>query len=331
MAHNLETFEDGTTAFFNARQAAWHNLGTVTAEALTAQEALVTAQLDWQVTKEPLNADVITPDGVTRIEVPDKYATVRSYADGSRPASALGVVGERYSIIQNSEAFDFCNGIVDEGGAVFEAAGSLDNGRKVFMTMKMPNDVLVAGHDVVGMYVLVTNSHDGTQPVTAAITPVRAVCQNTVRAALVSAQSTYTVRHTATLRGRLDDARNALEVSFKYTGEFEELANELASVKMDRKEYLQFVSVLNPEPKEDLKKAVRLWESRTQTLAGLWEAETQSNIKDTRWAAYNAVVEYVDWFAPTRGAENALARRSERIIDGKSDALKNRALTLLAR
>lgn len=160
MAHAIETFADGTAAFFTNREPAWHKLGVVTPNALTAAEALTTAQLDWTVTKEPINATVLTDDGVTSVPVNGKWATVRQHPKTG--VSALGVVGDVYEVVQNTTAFEIANDLFDEGGAHFETAGSLFDGRKVFLTMKMPSHVQIGGQDVVDMYLLLTNTHDGT-------------------------------------------------------------------------------------------------------------------------------------------------------------------------
>ena len=141
MAHNIEQFADGSSAFFSNREVAWHKLGTVTDGAQTAQDALKIAQLD-SVVKVSENYISTTVDGQT-ITLPDRYLTYRNHPKTG--LSALGVVGNRYTPIQNSEAFEFLNHIADESGAVFETAGSLNNGARVFMSMKMPESMKLAG------------------------------------------------------------------------------------------------------------------------------------------------------------------------------------------
>ena len=149
MAHQIEQFADGTSAFFSNREVAWHKLGEVTPNALTAQDALKTAQLNWpvKVSEEPIRTIV---DDKT-VVLKDKFITYRNHP--KLGYTALGVVGNRYTPIQNLEAFDFLNHIADESGAVFETAGSLRNGARVFVTMKFPDSLKLAnGADVVDNY-----------------------------------------------------------------------------------------------------------------------------------------------------------------------------------
>lgn len=327
MAHELETFEDGSAAFYAFREKAWHNLGTITADAATADEALHIAKLDWEVAKYPIYATA--PDG-TPTEIPNKFATARMHNElGFNP---LGIVGNYYTPVQNTEAFAFCDNLAFEGGLTFDTAGSLAGGSRVFMAMKVPQHITIAGgKDRVDLYIMVTNSHDGTSPLTAAVTPIRPVCANTVAAALNGAISTYKVRHTRTATQRVSAAREALGITLNYADEFSLMANRLFEEEMSKHEYATFLNTLlpKPEPKENGDtRATTMWEARFNDIIALWDAPTQENIKGTAWAAYNAVIEYADWIAPVRGDQPEI-RRAERIITGLGDTLKHRALALL--
>lgn len=329
MAHALETFEDGTAAFFTNREPAWHRLGVVTDGALTAADALATAQLDWRVTKEAAQTTIITDDGVNTLTVPDKYVTVRHHPKVG--ASALGVVGSFYEIVQNDEAFAIADNLFDEGGAHFETAGSLHNGRKVFLTMRMPDTVLIGGQDPVNMYLLITNTHDGTEPVRIAVTPTRVVCQNTARLALNTATAVTSLRHTVSVTKRIEQARAALQMTWKYTETFEEIANNLIHTAMSDREYDAFLTSLMPTPTgEDVSdRQVRAHEEKVAQVRSLWHAPTQENIAGTRWAAFNTVTEWSDWAYPVRGKDSDIAR-AVRVITDKNADLKNRALDLLS-
>jgi phage/plasmid-like protein (TIGR03299 family) len=327
MASQIETFADGSASFFSNRVPAWHALGTVTENALSAGEALETAHLNWEVLQYPVQADV----SGTPVIADGKRANVRTHPKTGE-ASVLGIVGTRYTIVQNEQAFKFCDDILDIGGASFETAGSLDKGRKVFMTMKMPEGINVGGHDAVNMYLMVVNSHDGSTPLIAAVTPVRVVCANTVAAGVAAAKSVYRVAHTSSATGRISDAREALKMSYQYTGEFELLANELYQKSMSDSEFIKFAEKLMgdaPIVKEgESTRSLSMFEAKRDSLMGLWKAPTQDNIKNTAWAAYNTVVEYVDWFSPVRGG-NVEARRGERIVENTSNDFKEKALALL--
>ncbi|MFD0723948.1 DUF932 domain-containing protein [Streptomyces globosus] len=146
MAHLIEQFSDGTAAFVSAQKSAWHRLGTVTTEALTAEDAMRLAALDgWNVRLVGLHATELTADGATLLDVPNHRASVRTHPKTGRPET-LGVVGPDYTPVQNEEHAEFLNYLVDESGAHFETAGSLKGGRQVFLNRSdFPAGVLVAG------------------------------------------------------------------------------------------------------------------------------------------------------------------------------------------
>jgi phage/plasmid-like protein (TIGR03299 family) len=330
MAANIEQFQDGTAAFFSAREVAWHKLGTVTDSAKTAQEALKIAQLDWEVKKSEVPVQTIVPTwntevGTTLITKSDKFITYRYHPKTHSP-EALGVVGNRYTPVQNLEAFEFLNAVSDESGAVFETAGALGKGQQVFMTMKMPKDILIGGHDAVNLYLLAWNTHDGTSSFKVVVTPTRVVCQNTLQMALGNAKRTFSLRHTSGVTGKVQQARETLDLSWKYVSEFEKEANSLISTKMSDAEFKKFMEKLLPEVKEEGKRD-RSEEAR-EVIGALWTAPTQQNILKTRWAAFNSVAEYVDWASPIRGKDQALGR-AIRNITGKNQNLKVKALSLL--
>lgn len=327
MSDNIEIV-NGEGAFYSFRQPAWHKLGTVCEDAKSAAEALEIAKLDWEVEKYPIFTTA--PDG-TQVEIANKFATARMHKELG--FSALGVVGNYYKPVQNIDAFSFCDNLAFEGGLGFETAGSLDHGRRVFVSMKVPNSIKVAGgKDIVDMFLMVVNSHDGSSPLVAAITPVRPVCSNTVAAGLNKAVSTYRVRHTKNATERVSQAREALGMTLEYADEFTVLANRLFDKEMSKGEYVQFVKTLVPAPEatEDNKRQVEMWDAKFKEIVALWDAPTQDNIRGTEWAAYQSIVEWADWVSPIRGKDEDI-RRAQRVIEGTNNELKDRALALLTR
>ena len=328
MASNIETFDDGTSAFFSNREVAWHKLGVVTDGAQTSGDALKIAQLDSlvKVSENPVGTEI---DGKF-VTFDKKFLTYREHP--KKGTTALGVVGNRYTPIQNSEAFDFLNVLADESGAVFETAGSLGNGERVFMTMKFPESMMLGGQDLVDNYIMAVNSHDGTTAFTVAVTPIRAVCTNTVRLALDRAKSKISLRHTINATQKVQQARDTLNIVWKYQEEFQHEVESLLSQKFDDAEYKQFINYLVPEPKgkNTTQRQINAVQDIRSDLMGLWNAPTQQNIAGTKWAAYNAVAEYEDWAKPVRSKDNKDVIRAERIINGGAEAMKARAQLLLA-
>lgn len=304
---DLEVFADGSAAFAS-RLDAWHQLGTIIPEGLTVDDVMTYAHLGgWNVRKMPLT----TTDTVTdqTFVVPGKFATVRTNPV-TKDAEALGVVGRFYTPRQNEEHAAFLQAVTDESGASFETAGSLDGGRKVFISMKLPEAMTVGGVDRVDLYLCAINSHDGTSPFTTILSPVRVVCANTLAAALHSRlPQRFTVRHTANANAAVAQAREALKLGWKYAADFQLEAEKLLNIPLTTQ---KFDAVLNRmfgkiemDGREPAKGQARKIE-KFDTIRGLLTAKTQENIAGTRWAAYNAITEYLDHFRPVFGADDAV-------------------------
>jgi phage/plasmid-like protein (TIGR03299 family) len=175
MAHNLNFNElTGEYSFFSTKQKAWHGLGKVVAGYPTSAEALVFAGLDFDVIKSPLftqvNGMVSTPDGINyrniSLDIPDTFATVRTDTN-----QVLGVVGKDYEIVQNRDAFSFFDSIIGGDGILYETAGALGNGSRIFITAKLPGYIRVGDDDLTEKYIFLTTSHDGSGSITGAFTP----------------------------------------------------------------------------------------------------------------------------------------------------------------
>lgn len=339
MSHQIET--NGTeAAFFSARETPWHGLGTITTEAQTAEDALRIAHLDWQVSKQPLFAHLTEShfeDDTDResehthkgamLTVPDKFATVRTNPFTGQP-EVLGVVGRDYTVVQNDANAAFLNALVDESGAHFETAGSLRDGRQVFITMKAPEGLLIGGQDAVDQYLVATNSHDGTKAFSVMVTPTRVVCANTLRMAVAGAKASFSTRHTRHAKDRVEEAQQALGVMWDYSKHFKVEADKMVDTSLTDSEFDRIVNRLDlfKPGKDQTERQERQRQEQLSAIQDVYHnAPTQQTIKGTRWGGYNAVTEYLDWKYPVRGDETA---RMERIATGgwldkaKQDAYK---------
>lgn len=195
MPANVETM-------FSVRETPWHGLGRIIMDAPASREALELAGLDWQVESRNIYSG-------TGAMIPGYRANVRSTDD-----AVLGVVSDRYRIVQNEEAFQFTDDLLGEG-VTYETAGSLQGGKKVWMLARLPRKYLIAGDQVVP-YLVIFNSHDGSSGVKVAMTPIRVVCQNTLNLALNTAKRSWTARHTENVLLRVQDARETLQLASNY-------------------------------------------------------------------------------------------------------------------
>jgi phage/plasmid-like protein (TIGR03299 family) len=324
VAHDID-ITNGIASFASAHQDAWHSLGTVLDHGMTAEDAMVEAHLGgWNVRKSPL----FTEEGGRKIEVPGRNAVLRTNPITGRAEALAGGVGDGYSIVQNEEHAELLNTIVAESGAHFETAGALDGGKRVFITMALPGEIRVGGVDPIRNYLAMVNSHDGSMALTSMVTPVRIVCANTCNFALDSASQIFRVRHTSgAQRNMVTEARRMLDLSFGYLEEFKATANRLIDTDLTQ---LRFEEIINREfgAAEDASKAVvTRSDKRLEVMSELFaDAITQEGIRGTAWAGLNALTEWNDHFAPTRGDDRDVSRATKAIMD---PAFKNKALALM--
>ncbi|MDR6372339.1 hypothetical protein J2795_003002 [Chryseobacterium bernardetii] len=197
MAHNLNfNSRTGNYSFFSVKEKPWYNLGQIVEEHPTSEQAIKFAGLDYEVEKSPLltkgSGIIENNNGIeiidSALEVPNYFANIRT--DNN---TVLGVVGKDYQIVQNREAFSFFDSIVGGGdGILYETAGALGNGERIFITAKLPDYIRVGnGDDITEKYIFLTTSHDGSGSITAAFTPIRIVCQNTLNPSLKNMSNDY--------------------------------------------------------------------------------------------------------------------------------------------
>jgi phage/plasmid-like protein (TIGR03299 family) len=314
-------------SMFSVRGTPWHGLGAVLDQPpATIAEAIEASGLGWRVEREPIAVDRGDAASVDDWweprceEIRGYYATVRQDT-----RTVLGIVGERYRIVQNEQAFEFVDQLL--GSCLhFETAGSLQGGRRVWVLASLPEHVEVGG-DVVRPYVLLMNSHDGSTAVTAATTPVRVVCQNTLNWALERARQRFSIRPTEQISRRVHEARRVLELSIDYYEQFRATGNQLASESCSERQLQRVLDGLYPSGTED-RVSDRSRRSREQTKRRIVElflhGETQGNAPGSKWAAVNAIVEYGDWHRPIRQGGERFARAVD------AGAEKTRALGLIA-
>lgn len=225
---------------FSARVKPWHGLGTVVAECPDSQEAVKLAGLDWKVEQKDVYADNWN-------RIPGYKANVRD-----SDQSVLGVVSDRYQVVQNEEAFAFTDELLGEG-VRYETAGSLQGGRRVFLLARLPQRFIIAG-DEITPYFVIMNSHDASCSIKAAMTPVRVVCQNTLNLAFRTAKRTWMTKHTSNIMERIDDAKMTLQFAEQYMQEMGKGVDTLVRKKLTDKKAMEFMSEFFPVT-EDLSSA----------------------------------------------------------------------------
>lgn len=315
MAHNLN-FKNNKAAMMYYGEKPWHNLGTALDKPATAHEALAAAQLDYEVQKFPLLSTTNGRAGL--ISIPDKFCTMRT--DSYQP---LGIVGNDYEVVQNRDAFAFFDSLVGEGEAMYHTAGALGNGERIWILAKMPDFIKVNGADIVEKYVLLTTSHDGSAKIRAKLTPIRVVCENTLKAALGRGSDEVAIMHTPSVHSQLNEAHKLLGLTNELYKELDAVFHSMALRKITNDDLLAYVNKLLPD-NPDAERNTRKQKQR-DSIVELHETGAGAELaRGTLWGAYNAVTEYVDHIAAyQKGIDN----RAEYVLFGSGETLKQQAFT----
>ena len=233
MAANIEfNLQRGTSSFASRKEIPWHKLGVIVDKAMSTSEAIKLCNADFTVkvgkTYVKFNEEDWKKDdnGVVKRgdEVPNTFATYRT-----DNLHVFGSVGARYEVVQNIEAFEFIDGIIETGEAVIETAGVLGKGERIFVSAKLPDYITLSNNDAIEGYLFITNSHDGSKMITAAITKIRVVCNNTLDIALKNCTNKIQLRHTKNVKDKLEQGRMLMHLNNKFSKEFGDLLLSLKS------------------------------------------------------------------------------------------------------
>ena len=296
MSANVETM-------FYVREKPWHGLGTKVQEAPTSADALVYAGLDWEV----IQKDVYTGDGTL----------ISGYKLNARSSdnAALGIVSDRYKVVQNEDAFRFTDDLLGEG-VTYETAGALQGGRKVWMLARMPERYIIAG-DEIAPYLVIMNSHDGSSGIKVAMTPVRVVCQNTLNLALSTARRTWATKHTENVMSRVHEARDTLMLAEKYMGELGRGIDTLSKIKLTDKKVIEFLAEFFPVTEDQTEAQKR---NNARLLEDLksryWEAPDLRDIGNNGYRFVNAVSDFATHADPIRKTRNYKENLFLRTVEG---------------
>lgn len=296
MSANVETM-------FYVRENPWYGLGTKVNEAPGSREALIIAGLNWNVLQEPIYTE-------TEEFIEGYKANVR---DSDR--KVLGVVTDRYKVIQNQEAFAFTDALLGEG-VRYETAGSLQGGKRVWLLAHMPHEYIISGERI-SPYLVFTNTHDGSGAIKAALTPIRVVCQNTLNLALSTAKRSWSMIHTGNIKGKLQEARNTLILAETYMDSLGREFEGLRKKKLTDKQVMEYIEILLPlednATPQQTKNVRRLQEDMKLRY---FEAPDLKDVGKNAYRFINAVSDFATHAEPLRKTANYKENMFARTIEG---------------
>lgn len=288
-------------SMFYTREKPWHGLGVRVEEAPTSADALRLAGLDWNVRSEY----VLDSKGVI---IPDYRANVRD-----RDEKVLGIVGNRYKIVQNTEAFAFTDELI--GGEVhYETAGSLKDGKQIWLLAKMPTwDI---GGDEVEPYLCFSNTHDGSGAVKVCMTPVRVVCNNTLNLALNTAKRSWSMRHTENISSKLSEARDCLFLANRYMMGLSAYADTAKHISLPDNQLKEYLNELFPVIGEPTERKVKNSREAKEAFMVCYYAPDIQKFRGTAWGALNAMADFVGHAQPHNDRTTYAENNWGRIMDG---------------
>ena len=304
MAHEVESM------FSANRVVPWHyeltkDVTKLIQEAPTSKDALHLAGLDWDVLQTPVYME-------NGIEIPNYKANVRSTDN-----ACLGIVTDRYKIVQNTEAFEFTDAIVGEtedGVVKYETAGSLCGGKKIWLLAKMPTKKVL--DDEVDPYMFFSNSHDGSGAIKIGMSPVRIVCANTLAMALNGAKRQWSTKHVGDMQSKLEEAKWCLQMADKYMQRLDEEADRLANAKLYKEQIDEILDEMFPINDNDTDRRKRNVEDVKQSYYMCWLQPDIAKFMNTAWGAVNAMSDMVTHSTPKRNTKSFAENRWGKIMDG---------------
>lgn len=300
-------------SMFAVREKPWHGLGEIVAEAPTAKEAIELAGLNWTVNSNPIY---------------DMYGNeIKGFKANTRSSdnSVLGIVTNKYEIVQNVDAFDFADNLIGEE-LRYETAGSLKKGRLIWLLAKMPERYIC--EDKFETYMCFANSHDGTGAVKIAMTPIRVVCNNTLNIALHDARRSWSTKHMGNMNAKLSEARHTLELANEYLDGLAKEADKLANETMTNDDIMIALNELFPvadDASDRQKQNVEL--AKDEIMICMVRPDIQKFL-NTKWGFINAISDYVGHSAPARVTSNYQENNWGKIMNGHP--LLDKAMNLVA-
>lgn len=297
MGHNLNFNEQtGKYSFYSLKEKAWHGYGQISKKALTSKEVIEQAQLNFTVEKAPHIYRFLSGKEVISTD------TFYTYRTDTEQILGDGLSAD-YTVLQNVDAFAFFDEIVKGEGVIFQTAGALSKGEKIFITAKLPRYIRVGNDDVIEQYLFLTTSHDGKESITIAFTPVRIVCNNTLNAALANCSNVIKIKHSSNLEQQLKEVPKIMSMVNTLNPIMEQAFNQMAKVKITDKQVQRLIQVALAPDKETLdnirdgKEIENSTTYKNQVYSALGyslsaDSQQLDTTKGTLFGAYNGITGY---------------------------------------
>lgn len=290
--HNIAQYDAEKVKLFGAERVKYfEGIGVNVNNATSLETAINVSGLNFSVEKRPLsfvtqvaqewNGNTVMVD--THLPFPKQFATIRT--DTMEP---IGIVGEKYEILQNIEAFNFLDSLV--GDAKFETAGLYGGGSKSFITMSTePIKIL---DDEFAPYILFTNAFDGSGAVRVMFTPIRVFCSNCIARAIKNATNHLSIKHSSALKYNLENAKHVLIGNNNYLNALKKESEMLATTTFTEASFEKIARQLFPINENDAELIQARNDAQFELLMTAYHQDDLQNFNNTAYKAVQAIADF---------------------------------------
>lgn len=277
----------------NERTPTWENIGVDVTNARSLESVMAKAGLNYEVEKKPIEIQG------TGLILPDKVATVRTYDN-----HPYGIVSNKYSVIQNREAFDFMNYI--NGDLEYVKAGETAGGM-IYIIGKLPEQYIL--DDKFTPYVIFRNSFNGRYPIQSAIVPLRIVCQNQFNTAFKNSDNTINIRHSRNADVKMAEAQEILRKTAEHMNVLGDFAEEMVKQKVSESAVNRLIDSMFETGEDASKRLIDNMEADRSSFLTAYHAPDNANFVGTKWGLINAFTDFQSHKPIQRNTDTAVENR----------------------
>jgi phage/plasmid-like protein (TIGR03299 family) len=318
MSHELTVRANGAVefAYLASDGTPWHGLGQALQDGTSIDGWREAAGMDWRIRRSQVRY-AVDRDAEQFITLPEQHVLFRS--DTNAP---LGVVSNKYQVVQPGEVIEFFRDIAKAGGLELSAAGTIYGGKRFWATAKIGEAAPASVADKIGGYILICTSADGSLATEVRRTTVRTVCKNTLQMAMADAKASIKVTHRSVFDP--DSVKEFMGLNTAAWDSFRHTVTRLANIEMLEDEAVEMTAQVfgggeKVRETAGYKKVLSLFN-------GEGMGSTLDGVMGTRWGFLNAVTEYADHHVRARTDENRFVASQW----GAGADLKARTLELLS-
>ena len=275
-----------------AGEVPWHGLGTRVSNDISVDRMLEESGLDWRVVPIPVF-------GQWNSEADGKIASDYKMLVRDSDRKVLTMITDSWNPVQNLEAFEFFRDFVDEGSMEMHTAGSLQDGKWVWVLAKVSDSFELFGGDKVDSYLLFSNPHIYGRAVEVRFTPIRVVCNNTLNLSLgQKTDNKIRLNHRSTFDPEL--VKETLGIASEKMAKYKEMAQFLGEKSYKKQIVAEYFKEIFPGySKKDSEEPKTLTDVQVDALGLSRNAKGALELVETQpganfapgswWNAYNAV------------------------------------------